>query len=141
MVTAVLIGAAGSLVVLDALFEEPRMDAPHPPAPAHLDAVEAAVDTLLQRYDIQSKWVRSWQVLTPDGRFIRHERRVLVPPEFPTLSFNHDLHRAVSALGANAVATERTKQGIVTVHVRKGRTIVMSISLVTDPRLSRQSPS
>jgi hypothetical protein len=95
-----------------------------------LKQIDAAVDALLDRYLIDPKWRKSWRVLTPNRRFIRQERRILVPSEFISLDFNHNLSRALAKLDARVVATERTKESTVTMHVLKDGMIVESISFV-----------
>jgi hypothetical protein len=89
-----------------------------------------AIDTLLHRYQIKNRWVKSWNVLTPDRRLIRSERRVYVPPRFISLDFNHDLSRELARFGARVVATERTKESTVSMHVVVDGMIVESIIFV-----------
>jgi hypothetical protein len=89
-----------------------------------------AIDTLLHRYQIKNRWVKSWNVLTPDRRLIRSERRVYVPPRFISLDFNHDLSRELARFDARVVATERTKESTVSMHVIVEGMIVESIIFV-----------
>lgn len=120
----------------------------HPPAPetpeerarevrSDLGSVNAVVDTLLTRHGIGKEQVRSWQVKTPDRKFIRTERRVLVPPDFISVKFNHALNLALEGTGARVVATERTKEHTATIHIKSGTTIIESITFVVDRKLGR----
>lgn len=95
-----------------------------------LQRVNAAVDTLLDRYRIESKWVKSWSVFTPGRKFIREERRVYVPPRFISVDFNHDLGAALAGDDVRIVATERTKESTVSMHVINDGMIIESISFV-----------
>jgi hypothetical protein len=96
-----------------------------------LQEINAVVDTLLLRYHIAKGWVKTWQVQTAQKKFLRVERRVFVPPDFISVNFNHDLARMVADYGATAVATERTKENSVTMHIKKDNSIIQSISFVT----------
>jgi hypothetical protein len=97
--------------------------------------IDAVIDTLLMKYRIEKEWVKSWQVQTPEKGFLRSERRVLVPPDFVSLSFNLDLNRMLSDYGARAIASERTKESIVTMHVVKESTVLETLSFVVTNEL------
>ena len=103
-----------------------------------VDMVHAMVDSLLPRHQIRKEWVKTWQVRTPGRKFVRSERRVFVPPKFISLNFNLDLNRSLSKYGVHAVATERTKESTVTIHIMMGGHIVESISFVMKPDLELQ---
>lgn len=95
-----------------------------------LQRVNAAVDTLLDRYRIDGRWVKSWSVFTPGRKFIREERRVYVPPRFISLDFNHDLGEALAAYDVRVVATERTRESTVSMHIINDGMIIESIAFV-----------
>lgn len=95
-----------------------------------LAQVNAVVDTLLERYEIEDKWVKSWSVFTPGRKFVREERRVYVPPRFISLDFNHDLSDMLSQYNVRVVATERTKESTVLMHVINDGMIIESLSFV-----------
>ena len=66
----------------------------------------------------------------PTGRI---EQRVTVGPgRSSASSFNHELGVRVAEFGARVVATEKTQEQVVTMHVVRGRTTIRSISFVTD---------
>ena len=96
-------------------------------------AINAAVDSLFTRYQIDRRTVKSWYVQTPEKKNIRLERRVVVPADFVSMNFNLDLNRMVEAYGARAMATERTKESTVMVHVIKDKAIVQSITFLMQP--------
>jgi hypothetical protein len=100
-----------------------------------VEKVHTMVDSLLARHQIRNEWVKTWQVRTPGKKFIRSKRRVFVPPKFVSLNFNLDLNRSLSQYGVHAVATERTKESTVTIHIMMGGHIVESISFVMKPDL------
>jgi hypothetical protein len=101
---------------------------------AALVGINSVVDTLLARYQIDRRSVKSWYVQTADKRNIRLERRVIVPSDFLSVKFNLDLNRMVSAYDARAVATERTKESTVTMHIIRNKMIVQTIAFVMQPR-------
>ena len=95
-----------------------------------LAQVNSVIDTLFDRYQIDPKWVKTWNVFTPGKKFIREERRVYVPPRFISLDFNHDLSRTLADYGVQVVATERTKESTVSMHILNDGMIIESISFV-----------
>jgi len=134
MIAAALAGCAVVLLVLDQptgrSFDAQQFR-------ADLQTFDGVVDSLLALYGVQKQKVRKWQVLTPDRRLIRTERRVLVPPGFLTMEFNRDLNRAVSPLDARVAATERTKESVVILHVVNQGATVLTTSLVQEEVKSR----
>ena len=94
------------------------------------------IDSLLQRQHIHREWVKSWQVKTPERRFIRLERRVFVPKGFLSLKFNLELSRMLSKYGARVVATEHARENIVTMHVILSGFIVQTVAFVENPELN-----
>ena len=103
-----------------------------------LRPVHILLDSLLREYGVARVNVRSWQVQTPDRRFLRTERRITVPPEFVSVRFNRDLNRALEGTGTRAVATERTRENTVTMHIKDGSTIIESITFVVDRKVKRK---
>lgn len=101
-----------------------------------LQEINHIIDTLLDRYRVNPKWVASWGVFSRDRRFIREERRVYVPPRFISLDFNHDLSRELAKYDARVVATERTKELSVSMHIILKGMIVESITFVLKRDLS-----
>lgn len=92
--------------------------------------IDAAIDTVLAHHSIHKEWVRTWRSLVRGKQSARTQRRVLVPPEFMSLAFNHELNLLLSPLGANAVASERMKESTVDVHIIKDGLILETIMFV-----------
>jgi hypothetical protein len=95
-----------------------------------LQAIDARVDSLLDRYTIQQAWRKSWIVTTPGKKFIRKERRITVPSRFVSLDFNHDLSRELSGVSARLIASERTKESTVSMHIMVDDMIVETLVFV-----------
>jgi len=93
-----------------------------------LPQIESVVSKLLGQYQIDK--VRMQKVWSSDGTFARKELRILVQPEFNTLNFNHDLNQAVAGFGATAIATEKSEDKSVTMHIKKDGVIVQSLLFV-----------
>lgn len=92
-----------------------------------LPQIESVVSRLLIRYQVDGKAIRARKVLSGDGKFSRVERRIFVAPEFNTLSFNHDLYQAVSEFGATAIASEKSEDKSVAMHIKKDGVIVETL--------------
>lgn len=93
----------------------------------------AAIDTLLKRYGIEPEDVHTWIVQWHGKSGSRVEQRVSVPPSFVALSFNHDLNLALMPMGAHVVATERTKENLVTMHIVSHGSTIRSIAFAVVP--------
>lgn len=127
MVWAAILGAAALLLFIGERFLGARAQGAGGPdsRPVLEQAdVQAAIDTLLRRHGIPESSVRTWRVLTPDRHPLRVEQRIGVPRDFLSLVFNNELNLRLRVHGAHIVATERSRESTVTMHVvRKGRTI------------------
>lgn len=114
---------------------------PRPLSPAQereTDAMlAAAVDTALARYGVDRSGVKTWRAMAAGRPTGRVESRAPVSPEFLSLQFNHDLNVMLEQLEARVIATERTRENSVTMHIVRGGTTVRSITLVTDTGLRR----
>lgn len=95
-----------------------------------LQQVNEVVDTLLDRFQVDRKWVTSWNVFARDKGFIRQERRVYVPSKFVSLDFNHDLARELAPYGVRVIASERTREMSVSMHMIHERMVIESITFV-----------
>jgi hypothetical protein len=100
-------------------------------------SVAEIIDTVFARYGIGPERVRTWRVKTPGGAFSRLQRRVTVTPSFVSVKFNHELNGELEGTGTRVVGTERTKENSVTTHIKRGSTIIESITFVVErpPRI------
>ncbi len=87
--------------------------------------IERVVQRLFTQYRIGT--VRTRSIVTGGRGFRRIERRVSVPEEFNTLSFNHDLTRALAEHGATVIATEKLEDNSVGMHIKKDGVIIETI--------------
>lgn len=117
-------------VPLIALMISNRAANPTETSMAVAPSVEVVIRKLLLRHQVDDKSIRTRKVPSVDGKFVRIERRVAVMPDFNAMSFNHELNNAVAELGAIAIATEKSEDKTVTVHVKKNGVIVQSIIFV-----------
>ncbi len=92
--------------------------------------IRAVIDTVLHRFGIDRRNVKSWRVQPPGAGWSRFEERVFVAPGFVSLEFNHELNKRLAPLGAHVVGTERTKENVVALHIVKEGTTIRTISFV-----------
>jgi len=86
--------------------------------------IAAAIDSLCPLYGIDARSIRSWKATAAGGPTGRIEEKIPVAPGFRSLEFNHALAGSIARFGATVVATERSKENSVTMHiVRSGATI------------------
>jgi hypothetical protein len=102
-------------------------------AAANPEEIGRTVEKVLAERREETAGSRVWKVRFPGTSFTRTEQRVTVPREFDTIEFNHALGKRLAPLGVNVVATERSKEATVAMHVVAGGATVYSLSLVTDP--------
>lgn len=127
-----LIAAAGVLFMADRVNEkiERRSAIREAQNQPLLKEVNLIIDSLLGCYQIDPKWIKSWNVLTPDKKFIREEHSIFVPSDFISLDFNHDLSRELAKYDVQVVATERTKESTVSMHIISNKMVIESLSFV-----------
>lgn len=94
-------------------------------------SIDRTIGRELRSHGIDNSRVRARNIVTPDRSFMRVERTVVIPDDFVTVSFNRDLNEALGVLGARAVATERTRGDIVSIHVIREGTVIQSLILHT----------
>ena len=123
---AVLLTAAG-------LFTGRRAPSETPEARRSAEAgIAAAVDSLCSMYAIDTRPIRSWKATAagePTGRIVE---KIPVDPGFRSLEFNHALALRVAPFGAGVVATERSKENSVTMHVVRGGATIRTLMFVPD---------
>ena len=86
--------------------------------------IASVVDTLLARNGIAKTAVRIWHAKAAGEPIARIEERIQVGRSFLSLNFNHDLNAELAGLDAHVVATERSKENTVVMHlVHDGRTV------------------
>lgn len=95
--------------------------------------IDQVIDTLLVRYHVGLRTVRTWSVLTPEKSVLRRESRIDVPPAFLSIGFNHDLSGEMAPFGARVIATEHSKEQTVTMHVRKDGVVIRTLVFRTIP--------
>jgi hypothetical protein len=94
------------------------------PSPSLNEGIQAAVDSMFNRYGISRSSVRTWNVLSADRKPLRVVQQIRVSREFPSLIFNDQLQRLLEPVEARVFATERSRENIVTMHiVHHGQTL------------------
>ena len=93
--------------------------------------IATVVDTVLARYAVRRDDVRIWRATVGDAPGERWEQRVTVPPGFPGIEVNHEMSLLLAPFDAHVVATERTKEESVTMHIVRGGRTVRSVIFVT----------
>ncbi len=131
---AAALGVISLLLFVGERFLGPRAEQSVAAVPGKDAAgIQEVVDTLLLRYGVDRAQVKTWRVTTPDKIPVRIEQKIPVQSDFLSLVFNHDLNGRLAPYGAHVIATERTKENTITMHiVRSGRTI-RSMAFVLQP--------
>ena len=101
--------------------------------PDAVAAIDVAVDSLLQQFRVDPRTVRTRPIRIEGNDVIRQERHVSVPPDFVSLEFNRTLGRVMERYGAHVIATERSREGKVLLHILSRGTIVRTLVLTYEP--------
>jgi hypothetical protein len=131
---AATLGAICLLLFFGERFFVPRAErslAAIPPEGAA--GIQKVVDALLIRYGVDRASVKTWRVTTPDKTPLRVEQKIPVRSDFLSLVFNHDLNLRLAPYGAHVIATERTKENIITMHIVKDGMTTRSMVFVLQP--------
>jgi hypothetical protein len=94
--------------------------------------IAAAIDSLCPLYAIDARLIRSWKATAAGEPTGRIEEKIPVGPGFRSLEFNHALAARIAPFGAGVVATERSKENSVTMHVVRGGMTIRSLWFVPD---------
>jgi hypothetical protein len=131
---AATLGAISLLLFVGDRFTGPRDEQSLRAVPAEDTAgIQEVIDTLLLRYGVNRALVKMWRVTTPDKTPVRIEQRIPVQADFLSLVFNHDLNRRLAPFGAHVIATERTKENTITMHIVRGGMTIRSMAFVLQP--------
>ncbi len=94
--------------------------------------IAAAIDSISPRFGVDARLIRRWKATAAGEPTGRIEEKIPAPPGFRSLELNHALARAIAPLGARVVATERSKENSVTMHVVRGGVTIRSLLFVPD---------
>jgi hypothetical protein len=92
--------------------------------------ISSVLDSAFARYGIPSGDRRKWKPPSGGSPIRRIAERVLVGPDFPSVTFNQDLSQRLLPYGAHVVATERARESTVTYHIVRRGVTLRSISCV-----------
>ncbi len=94
--------------------------------------IARAIDSLCPLYGIDRGLIRTWKATAAGEPTGRIEEKIPVGPGFRSLEFNHALSSGIAPFGAGVVATERSKENSVTMHIVCGGVTVRSLSFAPD---------
>jgi hypothetical protein len=96
------------------------------------EGIVRTVDSLCTLYGIDRGLIRTWKATAAGEPTGRIEEKIPVAAGFRSLEFNHALASGIARFGAGVVATERSKENSVTMHIVCGGVTVRSLSFVPD---------
>lgn len=133
LVTASVLALCAILLSAAGLITRGRGPSETPGARRSAEAgIAAAIDSLCPLYAIDAHLIRSWKATAAGEPTGRIEERIPVGPGFRSLEFNHALAARIAPFGAGVVATERSKENSVTMHVVRGGATIRSLWFVPD---------
>ncbi len=92
--------------------------------------LEEVLDTLFVQHGIDIRSIKRRSVKGPDKTLLRSEKTIAVASSFISVNFNRDLSEAMQLRGLTVVATEKTRESKVTMHIKDDDMIVQSITFV-----------
>jgi hypothetical protein len=142
MKTKILVAIILALAIVGVALADRLLGEPASPPKAKRVAIQsedaqirAVIDTVLHRFGVDRREVKSWRVQPSGTGWSRLEERVTVSPAFVSLAFNHELNMRLASLGVHVVGTERTKENVVALHIVKDGTTIRTLSFVTEAKL------
>jgi hypothetical protein len=100
---------------------------------AVVTSIDGVVDSLLEEFHVDPRTVRSRPIRSQGKEQIREELHVTVPPGFVSLEFNRTLGRVMEQYGVHVIATERSHEGKVLLHIMFRGVIVRTLVLTSEP--------
>jgi|GEM_PF-5077823 len=94
--------------------------------------ITRAIDSLCQSFGIDRGLIKTWKATAAGAPTGRIEEKIPVAAGFRSLEFNHALSAGIAPFGAGVVATERSKENSVTMHIVCEGVTVRSLSFVQD---------
>ena len=134
LLAGLLAASAALLLLLNIAsdrIDERRRD-PSNPSGGVAASIDAVVDSLLSEFHVHPRTVQSRPIHSAGKGPIRVERHVTVPPEFISLEFNRTLGRILEQYGAHVIATERSREGKVMLHIMFRGEIIRTLVLTTE---------
>jgi hypothetical protein len=129
VVSVLLAAAAVSLYVFSSQTTIPPPRAAECDFASVLDSIDKQVDAVLASYGVEPSSVKRKEFVEPEERFVRVERRVLIPPTVIPATVNRDLNLLARQYRGRAVATENLRENSVTIHILVQENVVQTVIL------------
>jgi hypothetical protein len=105
-----------------------------------LTGIDRGVDSVLDGFGIDRTSIRKKALAVPKAGISRIERRLMIPPELPSVRVNLALNSLAGAFGGRAVGSENTREGTITIHIEIQKLIVESIVLKPERTQQKKIP-
>jgi hypothetical protein len=128
---------SGSTAAVSPGAGDRRPESTRTASPAVLAEIDREVDSVLVHFGIEESWTRKKEIATPNTRFLRIERRVLIPKDLATVVLNEAFNAMAARFNGRAIASENLRENHVTIHIEVEGTIVQTIILRPTPNLRR----
>lgn len=89
--------------------------------------IDAALSGVLVKHNLDRYGTRPRPVSARTDGFVRTVRRVTIPKGLNILELHHDLRRDLEGSGVKVIATERSENASVTIHIKSEGIIVQSV--------------
>ena len=116
--------ASSHQVEIDKLNEESQQG-----LRATLAAIDKNVDSVLARFGIERGWIRKREVVVPNKKQPRIERRVAIPKDVVPVMMNVAFNSMAKRYNGRAVGTENSKENTITIHIEMQGYIVQTVIL------------
>ncbi|MBU1298175.1 MAG: hypothetical protein KJ963_02295 [Bacteroidetes bacterium] len=113
-----------------------------PVLPKYTEAeLDAAVEGVLEKFDIDQNWIKRSEVQVPGSSTKRIERRVVIPTDLVLVVMNVEFKKMAARFNLTATATENTAENTVTIHIHEDKLILQTIVLKPTKNLKRKEKS
>ncbi|MFI5252782.1 MAG: hypothetical protein ACHQQQ_10165 [Bacteroidota bacterium] len=102
-----------------------------------LPVIDSEIDTILVHFGIEKTWLKKKQYPIPETNLSRVERKIELPLDILPVQMNQVLNTMVHKYNARAIASENSKEHLVTIHVVLNGYVIQTLILHPNASLKR----
>jgi hypothetical protein len=123
------------------LPEAPRTRNEHTDWHSSLPEIDREIDTILVHYGINKSLCKKKLYPIPGAKISRIERKIELPPDIIPVEMNQVLNAMVHHYDGRAIASENSREHLVTIHLEVNGYIIQTLILHPNASLKRKEQS
>lgn len=118
--------------------QQSGITAPHEDWKSSLPIIDREIDTILAHYGIERTWLKKKAFPIPEAGFSRIERRIEIPLDIVPVQMNQTVNGMARRFKASAIASENSKEHLVTIHIELNGYVIQTLVLHPNPLSKRR---